>query len=243
MMKKIHLIIALLALNGLYAQSGQVEYGVKRDSILYQIPEKHKERFYGMTKYANNQTFKLEFNKTKSSFKYINKLNSDPTFSEVENRIARSAFTSSFDFYCDILTNTQITKGSDNILIENKNSKLDWIISSDSKKIDNYLCYKATCRESYFSRNTNDIAYYTIEAWFAPMLPYGFGPIQFNGLPGLILELHYINTTYFATKILLSDKDIPINLPKGKTISKEEYNKKLEASMGGVIIDKKKSKN
>ena len=101
-MKTIHLIIALLALNGLYAQSGQVEYGVKRDSILYQIPEKHKERFYGMTKYANNQTFKLEFNKTKSSFKYINKLNSDPTFSEVENRIARSAFTSSFDFYCDI---------------------------------------------------------------------------------------------------------------------------------------------
>lgn len=75
------------------------------------------------------------------------------------------------------------------------------------------------------------------------MLPYGFGPIQFNGLPGLILELHYINTTYFATKILLSDKDIPINFPKGKTISKEEYDKKLEASMGGVIIDKKKSKN
>ena len=57
-MKTIHLLIALLALNGLYAQSGQVEYSVKRDSILYPIPEKHKERFYGMTKYANNQTFK-----------------------------------------------------------------------------------------------------------------------------------------------------------------------------------------
>jgi GLPGLI family protein len=242
MKKIIYFLSVLLCVNGLFAQSGQVTYNVKRDSITAPSDGRFKERLSKMTSYANSHKFKLIFNKIQSSFKYVEILNSDPTFSEVENNIARTAFTSKFNFYHNISTDIQIAQSRDNVLIETRNAKLDWIISTESKTIDKYLCFKATYREPFFSKKTNDVQYLLVEAWFAPILPYRFGPLQFHSLPGLILELHYKNTTYYATNIMLSDKEIAINFPKGRTISREEYEKKLEGSMAGVIIGKKREK-
>ena len=69
-------------------------------------------------------------------------------------------------------------------------------------------------------------------AWFAPSLPYSFGPKNYYGLPGLILELTEGSTTYIVTKIELSNKNISVVQPRGKTISREEYNKRLKKQMG-----------
>jgi GLPGLI family protein len=72
-----------------------------------------------------------------------------------------------------------------------------------------------------------------ITAWFAPSLPYSYGPKDYNGLPGLILELQERKTIYFASLITLSkDKELEIEFPKGKTVTKEDYEKKLKAQMG-----------
>ena len=126
------------------------------------------------------------------------------------------------DFYYDNLRNIEISQGRDKVLIEKKNAKVAWIISTDSKMIGDYLCYKATYQEPYVSRRSGQKNYTNVVAWFAPMLPYGYGPIQFYGLPGLILELQYKNTTYLATNIKVSNASRTIYSPKGKTVSKEE---------------------
>ena len=232
MKKAIYLVTMLFITNCFYAQSGQAEYIIKMNALSYPNAGKYEERIEKMKEYANNQKFELIFNKSQSSFKYIESLNSDPNFSETENKIARAAFTASSDFYYDNLRNIEISQGRDKVLIEKKNAKVAWIISTDSKMIGDYLCYKATYQEPYVSRRSGQKNYTNVVAWFAPMLPYGYGPIQFYGLPGLILELQYKNTTYLATNIKVSSASRTIYSPKGKTVSKEEYDKKLREQMG-----------
>jgi GLPGLI family protein len=232
MKKAAYLLFIFFISNVFYAQSGQVDYVIKLDSLSFQDNGKFKERLKSMKEYANNQKFKLSFNKSQSSFKYIESLYSDPDFSERENRTARFAMTTSSDFYYDRVENREIQQKSDGQLIEKKNPKVSWVIGTESKKIDAYLCYKATYLESYIGRKSGETGYREVVAWFAPSLPYAFGPINFYGLPGLVLELKYKNTTYLATNIVLGGSDVFIDFPKGKTITKEDYDKKLKAQMG-----------
>jgi GLPGLI family protein len=55
----------------------------------------------------------------------------------------------------------------------------------------------------------------TIITWFAPSLPYGYGPKDYNNLPGLILELTEKETTYYASKINITNgTETKIDFPK-----------------------------
>jgi len=65
-------------------------------------------------------------------------------------------------------------------------------------------------------------------AWYTPEIPISNGPGKFGGLPGLILELHdpKQETVYLCSEIILNPKKpIDIKVPKGKTVSKEEFEK------------------
>lgn len=80
--------------------------------------------------------------------------------------------------------------------------------------------------KSYIARDAKE-KNITIIAWFAPSLPYAYGPKDYGGLPGLILELTEKETTYYASKInITKNKEVKIDFPKGKMITEEEYNRK-----------------
>lgn len=72
---------------------------------------------------------------------------------------------------------------------------IKWKITQESKKIGNYLCFKA--ETSIERENSKGKFNQKIIAWFAPELPYNFGPKEFNGLPGLIIELKEGNNLTF----------------------------------------------
>ncbi len=66
------------------------------------------------------------------------------------------------------------------IYVKDEATKLNWKLSTESKKIGNFLCKKATT----FFRGRN----YT--AWYTSKIAIPFGPWKLHGLPGLILEAY-----------------------------------------------------
>lgn len=64
-----------------------------------------------------------------------------------------------------------------------------------------------------------------IEAWYSPQIPVSHGPLEYWGLPGLILEISVGDTTMLCSKVVINPKDeTNIEAPsKGEVVSKKEY--------------------
>lgn len=172
---------------------------------------------------ANKEEFLclLTFNENESHFKRTNeKAIEDRTTSDYLNI---AAFNYKPYYY---FKNENIYYYVYQNFIIKEQRKFDWQITSETKKIENFTCYKATFEEKYINR-ANEEKTRLITAWFCPQIPYSFGPGGYSGLPGIILELEFNGYKYVAKKITLNKDVQEISLPKLKTITKEEYSKKL----------------
>jgi len=105
---------------------------------------------------------------------------------------------------------------------------LNWKFFSKTKKIGQYNCYKATTSIVIEGRWNKSVK--PITAWFTTEIPVSFGPKNYNGLPGLVLELYEGKLLYKATKIELnSTKSTPIVRPtKGIKVTENEYIKNIK---------------
>lgn len=81
------------------------------------------------------------------------------------------------DFSKDKIS-TDIKLGLRTYHVETKLPRISWSVQSETKKIGNYTCQKAS--GEFGGRN--------YEAWFTTEIPYRDGPWKLSGLPGLILE-------------------------------------------------------
>ena len=105
-----------------------------------------------------------------------------------------------------------------------------WAIDfSKTKKIDGYTCYYASYTgKNFWYATTEDPVY----AWFTTDIPVPFGPLQYNGLPGLIVELNVENLRYTAKKIAFDDtyssKLIPLDISKYEVMTDEAFISKRE---------------
>lgn len=103
---------------------------------------------------------------------------------------------------------------------------LDWNITKETKKIGNYISYKAIASERLYSRRG---FYYSkqVIAWFTPQIPLNYGPSNYVGLPGLVLEVQRDKFSLHAIEINLNPEDSPKILgPKknAKIKTQEEVN-------------------
>lgn len=218
-----YLLFLFLNLNMFSQNSGLISY-----KILLPVPEaakikggEVKNTFENASAKAEKLIFSLEFNPTESHF-YCNNIMTDD--SEMEKDITKMTLImlGNINYYYDSKKNSGINVNAlKGIAIKDENHTKDWKISSESKTIDNYLCYKAECIEKY-TRDGKEMTV-VVTAWFAPTLPYSFGPLGYNGLPGLILELNKFNRTAFVSNIKLTNEPIVIKFPNGKTVTSEEY--------------------
>jgi GLPGLI family protein len=149
--------------------------------------------------------------------------------------------------YKNVKTNTQLQQQEfygKKFLVKDVLQPIEWSLDSETKKIGNYSCFKATAliptnELTWYSfswdklRNTSEsdstevreVKMTQIEAWYAPQIPVRHGPLDYWGLPGLILEVSADNTTMLCSKLVLNPGEIiEIEAPtKGKEVSKIEY--------------------
>ncbi len=72
-----------------------------------------------------------------------------------------------------------------------------------------------------------------IEAWYTPQIPVSHGPLEYWGLPGLILEVSVGDTVMLCSKVILNPKEkTKIEAPKkGEEVSKKEYQNTIAEKM------------
>jgi GLPGLI family protein len=103
---------------------------------------------------------------------------------------------------------------------------MQWEITSETADKHGFKCTKA------ISIYANEKGVETIvTAWFTASVPLQLGPVNYNGLPGLIVEISHMDNTYYLRRIEYTYVSIEDNR-KGKTISIEEYNKLIQKSVG-----------
>ena len=166
-----------------------------------------------------------------SSFKKVEKINNDLP-QEGGMRISFSGGGKGLN-YKNIDTKEYLKEsgsfGKDYIITDSLET-YDWQITREKGKILNYDVRKAT---AIIDSAT------TLEAWYSPDLSFKSGPVEFWGLPGLILKIteYYTGvenreTYYEATELeVLTDKD-PIEKPtKGEFITEKEFYRQQDEKM------------
>lgn len=141
------------------------------------------------------------------------------TIDSISNKARFVMFdTSDHTFYNNIINNDI------EIILKDK-TNIKWQIGNESKTILNYKCKKSQ-GELYGKKYT---------AWFTDKIPYKYGPVKINGLPGVILELHDDKNelSIIAKEINLGNFDNEIRHFTKKydfatSISREQYNDVLK---------------
>ncbi|MFN8326124.1 GLPGLI family protein [Flavobacterium sp.] len=100
--------------------------------------------------------------------------------------------------------------------------KTNWIITDEVKKINGYICYKATCvleqlYEDDFVEGQN------LTAWFTPEIKTSSGPNCFSDLPGLIVQLETSIFNFTLDNIENTTEEIPVSIEGYKIYSYDEY--------------------
>lgn len=172
--------------------------------------------------------YALLFTKHKSRFDEVPNMNIDieSTTSFRLSRLMGETGKSYFTNKIEGKIYSQKELDSKLFLVENE-IKENWKLTQETKKIGKYICYKATKKDTYLGRSGKFIEKKII-AWYTPKIPYSFGPLKYNGLPGLILELQNQNVVFYAKEIHLNyEKETSIEKPKGKIISEKDFYKML----------------
>jgi GLPGLI family protein len=213
-----------------------------------EMSEQRKKQVMARMKNFLEKTYTLSFNKTESSFKENVVLEgpgaSGPSWGRSNGQGSIYKSTKDKKMIEDV---EQFSKRF--LIVENMEMP-QWEMGTETKKIGNYTCYKATLVKedksidygSIFGRrgrgnkkkdstSTKDKApekrMISVTAWYTPQIPVSAGPGTYFGLPGLILELNAGRTTMLCTEISInSDEALEIEEPKkGKEVTRDEYNK------------------
>lgn len=205
--------------------SGEVVYEASYDKTLIEETSlKNKDGIEGANKIiedASSITATLRFNTNESSYQLDKKLKIDEN-GELNITFFFAGGDNLFYHNKDSLslfqTNTSLGK-----MFLIRRDLPNWVITKETKKIDDLICFKAYSVIPNEDDNTSEKI--GAVAWFCPSIPISYGPMEFFGLPGLIIELHYSKMTFIAQKINLNKKNVIIEKPlDAEIITVKEFN-------------------
>lgn len=225
-MKLTFLLLVLISSLYLNAQtSGYVKY---ESEIVSQVIDTSKikndnvkqmmlQTVQKMKKDMPSASYELKFSSKKSIFKMKKKMSVDNAI-DFDNIAGFS--DADGEFYTDLgkeLSLRKIKAWNNEYIIRSNFSK--WNIMDGKSKIFGFQCLKATTQKQL---DNGDII--EVVAWFAKDIPFNFGPKDYAGLPGLILEIEERGIRFYAIEIDLNNKKHDIKLPDvKKSITKKEF--------------------
>ena len=258
------LSLAIVSFLDLQAQDfqGLVVYESKTSTADFKMgdnkemtPEMQKMIEERMKKFSE-KTFNLYFDKTASIYEEQKKLDAPGTQGGGGMRMMASFAGGGGKLYKNVKEKTfcvdKEMMGKE-FLVKDTLAKLKWKMETETKKIGNYTCYKATAQQAViksdfrnFRRKNQDEnkdkkdekekstnfmdnmelpKEVTITAWYTPEIPINQGPENYWGLPGLILEVNNGKTTILCSKVVMNNKDRQeIKAPtNGKVVTQTEY--------------------
>lgn len=222
-MKKLLFITGIIALTFQFsqAQSAKITYknelsAPKELEELKEKDPKKYERYSFMIKKMNERTkqlrYTLKFNDQRSEFK------TNPKMAKGDDAVSNMSMPQSEYFY-DLSNNKRYQKNniSGKEFLINKES-IAWEILPETKVINGYKARKAVASQTFFSvdRESGELKEkeQPVTAWFTTELPFAYGPENYGGLPGLILELKTQGKNYSVEKLGIDeDKDLEIKFP------------------------------
>lgn len=185
------------------------------------------DMYSGIESKIKTLKFSLLIENSTSEFKSISEMPKDNETSG--DKMAR-VYTGEQTVYFRDFTNKRLIQNLDfnakKYTAEFDFNKVNWRLENEEKLIDRYKCYKATYKYKFVN----------VTAWYCPSLPYSTGPIEYGGLPGLILELQRNKLVYLATNINLNyEGNETIDFPNKNIISEEELNAILQKSLKNLM--------
>ncbi|WP_299669913.1 GLPGLI family protein [uncultured Polaribacter sp.] len=266
-MKTIILIVAFLFVATIHAQDFQgkaiyktseksnISFGGEKEGISEKMQEEFRKRMQKM----NQKTFILEFDKSTSIYKEEVQLKAPKRQAGSKSfRVISIGGAGNGSIY---YKNTQDRRFVNQTEIQGKRFLVKdtlpvyaWELSSETKNIGTYTCYKATYTKEVEHKNIRMKDGETIEekkketvvttAWYTPQVSVSNGPGNYQGLPGLILEINDGKKTIVCTEIVLNPSEkITIKEPeKGKVVSLKTFTE-IQEKKTQEMLEKMKSRN
>ena len=220
-------IILLLIFSQFCFSQNHYSISVKYKTIVTTIKTdstttKHKDLVQEIINSAQNKTFLLTANNQGFLFEEEASIQNDERKKSIE-KISSITFSLNSCFYEK--KKNQLFLISNNLSIKSKHL-YEWKLVNETKKIDNYTCYKAIYNDKFLTRKGEEVNR-LITAWYTPEISINYGPNGYIGLPGLILELEYDKIKLAAKEIKIFKENLKIDLPRNKQVTEEEYLKKI----------------
>ena len=193
----------------------------RRTNLEKKITEGRMKQMINETNKIRTEQFELFFNDTCSIFK--------PILSDEADQLAWT--TSKNTILQNFTTNEKLSILSvmgQPIYVKDENTKRNWQITENKRKIANYDCYKAIWQKNDTTR---------IYAWYTLDIEPSVGPEGFNGLPGAILGLATEDggIIYFAKTVeeIIPKKEMfTIDTLKKEVFTMEQLKTKIEKDFG-----------
>jgi len=205
---------------------------------------------------SSQKTFSLTFNKYEAVYEEVEQLQQPQAPS---NGMSISIkFSGAGKKYINIKDKTTLAEDEifgKEFLISEPLEKANWKLVNESKKIGFFNCFKAELiipvteneKEAYqefLKKEKVKPALFKMDepkdkvivAWYTPEIPVSFGPNNYWGLPGLILEVNEENNIILCSKIVLNSKDkSEIKKPKnGEKVSQKRFDEIQKKKMDSM---------
>ncbi len=184
----------------------------------------------------NELKFELQFNDHQSIF-YVNE-QAVPT---KQDQLAYStavimASNAKDAYYIDHQKQLRLSRGKleqTPVNIIEPYDKYEWTITGNKKTVSGRTLLEATTQRTVQTKEGNESTT-TVQVWYAPEIPVSFGPLGYDGLPGLIMELRFgpkyvTGFTAIEVNINTSEKQKEIKKPKAVAdLTEGDFQRKMQ---------------